>query len=993
MYSIPNLAVWQGVRMSESPNTTEHNQYDRNFHANKPIELNSTIGERINANKHEVLEAVAGLNIIMLGIPGAGKTTLANNLKSLNPNINYISVGEISRNLPVHSEQRKYLNELFDAGSPVGIPEFFLGMIEPYVDECIARGQGFILDGIPKKYEEIEPLIQFMRNKNTPIDMVLACEVDPMSAYERISERGPRHNDNDSMEVFANRTKIYLDNVSYFKEDLQGEGAQLISIDTTKLNENECVEHFIAAAQLTSRKESEYNVPTIAERLPQVLEALRTNDTLAIAVILAPFFDDKLTNVEDYSAILCAAPESARVYLEQKFLNNDPFLAHTPFFLEKTVQNYLDTTLNSILHIGQSLLDEVMAMGIDVSSDAGVIENLIKEQISTRELLRSLQESMVDNRNFNSIINEELELNKSDVIHTSLYLEEVADKYGVDRRLLSPDAIMKAQPELWSMLTSRKLLRAIDTNYRRTANGVPDSHHSLLPYNSTPRAMLANSVSSYMPFIEAVSSSEYKYTSTFGFVHLIGMDDNGESYSVEYPLMMYDRRLTDVGSDILDKTLDQIDSIYSNHDLWHNMLPVYADHFILHHPDAPISYGGRREDYLRFGKLMRTQKEEYEIGVAMAHAKTQQEQFKMDPSLKSAQVDIVRTVIANSSALYEDLMSRNVPIDEAIDMVDFTVFKAMTRLYNILPPSDEVYEELDISLRQLDLPKVKVDVTDVGNVLLQQALLDKGALANALNVPKSLLQDLMTNRLVAAEVLRHSRADSAEREPDAEFIYAALCDMGLMSLMDTEESFIELDGMDKVRWIALNAPQRPQLKGHMEKVHGKSGRYRYGTDAILPDVRDLIVLQQAALSGDMPHYLYRKSARKANQRLSYQAYSVLFDDNQDFMVAARNELHELIDSTDVLIQTLGSKIAMEVDSIIDSLSSAQYFYGSDRIREVREIAMYLKASGWVALADALEDLALKYEDLSMNETQYQVSVNNSYAEAARRITEEQMTII
>ena len=943
--------------------------------------------EHTNGEHAETLVALSKMNVILLGIPGAGKTTLADNLRIMNPGINYISVGEISRNLPIDSDQRKYLNKLFQAGSPVGIPEFFLDLIEPHIDACIAKGEGFILDGIPKKHEEIQPLITFMESKGISIDMAVSCEVGPLHAYDRISERGQRRNDNDSMEVFANRTKIYLENLSNFKNALKDEGAQLVTIDTTKLDEVECVEHLIAAIQVAHSENQSPETINLLEKLIPLTEAVRSHDKTKISVLLAPFFDDTFTDIEDYSPVLCDTPEMARAYLQQKFLVLNPLLAHTPNFLDRTVQNYLDTTLSSINHVSQSLLDETAAMAADI--DPATIQNLLFEQLNTRELLKNLQEDMIDGRNFQDVISEEINLNSQDLLYAVRYLESAADRHGIDKRLLTPESIMTMQPELWGMLTSRRLLRAPDTNYRRTANGVAGSHHSLLPYNSTPRAMLANSMSNYLPFIEAISSSEYKYSSTFGFVHLIGMDDTGEAYSAEYPLMMYDRRLTSIGSKVLNDTLGQIDSIYSNHDLWHNIIPVYADHFILHHPDAPLSYGGRRDEYLKFGRLMRSQKEEYEIGVAMAHAKTQQEQFADNPALKDAQINIVKSVLAGSYELYNDLIARGVADTEAVDIVDFTVTKAIARLYNVLPPSDSVYEELGRHMKQLQLPKVTVDVVDVAKILLQQGLVDTTAL-NASGIPTP--ESLATDPALCMKVIEHAQPDAVGREPDAEYIYDALHDIGIIDKVKNAETDIQLDGLEKIRWIAMNAPQREQLKGHIEKVHAKAGQFRLSEETVISDVRDLVLMQQAALNKDTSHYLYRASARKSNQQLSYEIYSILFDDNQKMMSDARKQLHALINSADAASRALGAKIASEMDSIIESLSSASYEHTADRIKEFQEMSIYLEAAQYHDLALALKQTSDKYLALRSTEIRYQASVGTDYPHAAKNILNDQMSI-
>ena len=746
-------------------------------------------------------------------------------------------------------------------------------------------------------------------------------------------------------------------------------------------------------ATLTDRAESD-TLEDPNERLPRLAEALADQDLPEAAKLLAPLFDDELQGA-DYDLIVGTSPELADTHLRQMFLAREPFLAYTPHFLDKTVKNYADTTINSILHLAQSLLDEAAAVATTEAArtEEVALEEMVLEQLATRELLMYLQETLIEGESFNEIINSEIDNNGGEIAHISLILGRIADQYGINKALLTGDRAMRTQPEIWSMLTSRRVLRAPDTNYRRNANGIAGSHHSLLPLSSTPRSMLANSMSGYMPFIEAVSSSEYKYSSTFGFVHLIGMDEDGETYSVEHPLMMYDRRLSSVGSEALDGTLAKIDSLYSNHDLWHNLIPVYADHFILHHPDAPLSSGGRRDAYVGFGKEMRTHKEEYEIGVAMAHAMTQQEQFELDPSLKDAQVDIVRQVISGSSALYEDLISHNVPAAEAVDMVDFAVMKAMTRLYNILPGSDEIYYELDRSIRLLGLPKITVDMADVGKRLLLQGLVDTDALAASLKVEKDMLPDAVaSDSNVANEAILLSDPENNGREPDSEYVYEALLDIGLVDKAIGGETEVELDGMDKVRWIAMNAPQREQLKGHMEKVHGKAGSFRFGEKERLVDVRELVALQQAALLKDSPHYLYRAAARKTSQRLSYAAYSFLFDDGQDLMKYERGDVQGLIGDSAPEVQALGIEVVAEIDKIIHSLSYNTYSHDPEDTETAEELQRNLFSLGYERLARSLQLMFKEYSQLRINEIRYQSSIGISYTYAAKRIDDNQMTI-
>lgn len=233
-------AVKVGISMIHPENESETTSYEKDYMKYSAEFINDA----------EVLSHLSNMNIIQLGIPGAGKTTLSEELVHLNKDINYISVGDISRNLEPGSPERDYLDSLFKKGSPVGDPEFFLGLIEDEIDHACNVGRGFILDGIPKKSEEVDPLIRFLSKKNIAIDAVLVCSISPDEALTRLAERGGRFGDPDSMKIFMNRTETYLEAIDDFKSRLTLNGAAILSIDTGSLNIAQSVESLLETVRL-----------------------------------------------------------------------------------------------------------------------------------------------------------------------------------------------------------------------------------------------------------------------------------------------------------------------------------------------------------------------------------------------------------------------------------------------------------------------------------------------------------------------------------------------------------------------------------------------------------------------------------------------------------------------------------------------------------------------------------------------------------------------
>lgn len=932
--------------------------------------------------EQEVLRHIAKQRILLLGVPGAGKTTLAETLHNREGSIKYISLGDISRQLPPDSPERNYLDELFATGGPVGDPNFFLDLVEPHIDACIDNGTGFILDGIPKKKEEITPLLEFMKTKGIAIDTVISCEIDPREAHSRISGRNQRGGDRDTMGIFLNRTNVYLNDLPDFKAALSNTGATIFTINTDKLSQEEAADHLLASYALL------HSSPPRKLDIVSVTENIQMGEFTNAAGQLASIFDDNFEGLP-YGDIFSDKVDYGykKSLIKEALWNRDPQLREMPLMTDRLVDNYFATTVASITHLVKSLAEELHATGKQEFAEQDV-QHLLQEQLATRDLIVGLQKELIDGRDFEEIVSQEVDNNREELKHISSKLQQIAKEKGYPRTNLDPETIMRLQPVLWNQLTSSTVLFAPDTNYRRTANGVPGSHHSLLPLSRANRFLAANSMADYLPFIEAVSSSDYKYSSTFGFMHLIGINKTGEAYGIEYPIMMHDKRLLDLESKRLNDLLQHIDSFYSTHDIWHNIIPVYADHFILHHPDAPLSYGGRRDAYLDFGRKMRLDKEEYEIGVAAAHAKTQQERFDATPTIREQQVGIVMSVLDELPILREELKSQ---IDEVEvnDVLDFLSSRVASNLFNILPPEDGIYDIVDEKLKALNLPPLEVAIDSVVELVVRQHLVD------VCRFPQ-----LDTTELIRAATedhqLAHAILDAIDptlphRESGSEFLVKALEDFGVLGAASSREDTYYLDGMHRVRWIAMMAPQRQQLKGHMEKVHGKDGSYKYG-DVLLDDARELVHLQQQALQPDMPHYLYRIQARRENQQISYSAYSVCFDDAQDLNTEARQELKYLLGHDNPSAIYMAHSLIQSLDRLIDSLVKSTYTFSEQEGLDLLDQAKTLREAGYTDLPDTLVNIAERYIHLRRDEIQYQHSLGISYPEAAQKIIDDQMSI-
>lgn len=118
--------------------------------------------------------------IILLGLPGAGKTSLINEIKKTTP-VNYVSIGEITRNhLEKNSLMAPRLRELFETSDPWP-SDFSVELVMPYL-----LNSGYILDGVPRKLAEGAAYIQQASGANVLATCALWLDISPRESLRRI---------------------------------------------------------------------------------------------------------------------------------------------------------------------------------------------------------------------------------------------------------------------------------------------------------------------------------------------------------------------------------------------------------------------------------------------------------------------------------------------------------------------------------------------------------------------------------------------------------------------------------------------------------------------------------------------------------------------------------------------------------------------------------------------------------------------------------------
>ncbi len=127
------------------------------------------------------------MNLIMLGLPGAGKGTQAKKLSN-KYNIPHISTGDIFRNaIQNETELGKKAKEYLDSGGLVP-DELTNSIVRERLKEDDCK-EGFILDGFPRTINQAEALEDMLKNMNRKLDLAIYIDVTREELIKRLTHR------------------------------------------------------------------------------------------------------------------------------------------------------------------------------------------------------------------------------------------------------------------------------------------------------------------------------------------------------------------------------------------------------------------------------------------------------------------------------------------------------------------------------------------------------------------------------------------------------------------------------------------------------------------------------------------------------------------------------------------------------------------------------------------------------------------------------------
>ncbi|MDG9728869.1 adenylate kinase [Ignatzschineria sp. RMDPL8A] len=144
------------------------------------------------------------MRVILLGAPGSGKGTQAENIVN-KYGITHLSTGdmlrsEVAAGTPLGLEAKK----IMDDGQLVS-DEIVLGMIKNQIEKA---ENGFLLDGFPRNINQAQALDELLEEIGEPIQKVIYFDVPFEVIKERLLSRG---RSDDTEETIKKRRKVFED--------------------------------------------------------------------------------------------------------------------------------------------------------------------------------------------------------------------------------------------------------------------------------------------------------------------------------------------------------------------------------------------------------------------------------------------------------------------------------------------------------------------------------------------------------------------------------------------------------------------------------------------------------------------------------------------------------------------------------------------------------------------------------------------------------------
>jgi hypothetical protein len=512
----------------------------------------------------------------------------------------------------------------------------------------------------------------------------------------------------------------------------------------------------------------------------------------------------------------------------------------------------------------------------------------------------------------------------------------------------------------------------------------------------------------YMTYLEVPSVSHENGTRSFGFLNCVRVDpETGIEYIVERPLLAHSntviKNAKSAGTDLESLFASEGLSL-RNHDMWHQLLQAFAEHFQIHHHTAPLTTAGYMEPYYEFGKNMRQVKDAYEMGVTIGHRQALKELREKHPKFGKLEEDCFNLSFDATREAYDKLSAQG-KHKEAHNLVNYMALNVLSRTTGNQGRDTPLRESFARKIDSLAITPRKVDLAELIALLDSQGVTSitqdekKEAVAWVLDQPAS--KHLKSNPYVKAFLdseksdrkwskklnaafynilseLPHERLTQLYAKYDKEKAASELGGSELVEVIrklgvmkNPEEFPVTLHGSDAIRFELIVSESQPALSGLIEKQH-HIDKVPFGADNKSP--YEIILEQQKALDENKETYRDRVVYRWMSDIASHELLGLMAISHSTEINPTPQIIAQLLENSE------SSESAKKFLSTIDALSDAVIrglprSPSHDEVQSISQIKEVLNNSG--IISDNLAKTAVHRIDTAMQSLENLTKLHNT----------------
>ena len=158
------------------------------------------------------------MNLLIMGLPGAGKGTQAAKIVE-RFNVAHISTGDMFRAAIANQTEMGVLAKSYIDKGELVPDQVTNGIVKERLSQDDIKQTGFLLDGYPRTIEQAHALDQTLAELDLALDGVINIEVDPNSLLERLSGRIIHRQTGETFHKIFNPPADYKEEDYYQRED------------------------------------------------------------------------------------------------------------------------------------------------------------------------------------------------------------------------------------------------------------------------------------------------------------------------------------------------------------------------------------------------------------------------------------------------------------------------------------------------------------------------------------------------------------------------------------------------------------------------------------------------------------------------------------------------------------------------------------------------------------------------------------------------------